>query len=116
MIRRSLYQLEPYHCAIVFFGKTFLRRLYGDRTLLPVPEWFPMREQFRIGDVVVRGRPDIVSRVVRVLRTGRLVTEDLYLSPRFATRSTNDPEGYRLATPADHKRAQRYAARHNGNL
>lgn len=70
----------------------------------------------RRGDVVVRGRPDIVCKVLSVRKDGRIVTEDLYLSRRFATRSTNDPAGYRLATPADHKRAKLYAARQNGNL
>lgn len=66
------------------------------------------------GDVVVRGRADIVSRVVRVRKDGRLVTDDLYLGRQFATRSTNDPAGYRKAKPADHEQAKRYAARFQG--
>jgi hypothetical protein len=72
--------------------------------------------KLRRGAVVVRGRADIVSRIVSVRKDGRIVTDDLYLGRQFATRSTNDPTGYRLAKPADHRRAQLYAARHNGNL
>lgn len=75
-----------------------------------------MSRTIRRGDVVTSGRGELVSRVARVRKDGRLVTVDLYLSPRFATRSTNDPAGYRLATARDHFRAMRYAARHNGNL
>ncbi len=67
------------------------------------------------GAVVVRGRADIVSRVVSVRKDGRIVTDDLYLGRQFATRSTNDPGGYRKATPADHEQAKRYAARFQGD-
>lgn len=74
-----------------------------------------MSRTIRRGDVVTSGRGELVSRVVRVRVDGRIVTDDLYLGRRFATRSTNDARGYRRARPTDHKRAKRYAARFRGD-
>jgi hypothetical protein len=68
----------------------------------------------RRGDVVTSGRGELVSRVAGVRKDGRIVTDDLYLGRRFATRSTNHAAGYRKAKPGDHERAKRYAARFRG--
>ena len=71
----------------------------------------------RVGDVLVRGRPDLVEELLEVLPDGRYHCRALYLGKRFSTDAVHwDLADARLATPEDHEQAKAYAEKHEARL
>lgn len=90
---------------------TEVQRLQFDMAMIRVRRIQP--RPFTVGDVVVRGRPDLVEEILDINERG-YYCRALYLGKRFATDVVYEHlDDARLATPEDHEQARAYAEKFN---